>query len=57
MSEIKELKGVNMDVDLAFNQKGFHWKQDKCAVKNVFLGKYFKGIKYPDKVLCTFSNK
>jgi len=65
--EVKELKGANMDIDLLPNSN-LHWEQEKCpwneaekinehkcAIKNVSLCKYFKGIKYPDKVLCTFS--
>ncbi len=64
-----ELKGANMDIDL-LSTKEVEWKQDKCpwnksdgtnehkcAVKNISLCKYFKGIKYPDKVLCTFPKK
>ena len=64
--KITELKGANMDIDLLDNKK-VGWEQDeclwnesektekhKCAIKNISLCKYFKGIKYPDKVLCTF---
>jgi hypothetical protein len=66
--EIKKLKGANMDVDLISNEN-LHWKQDKCpweaedgkqhkcAVKNISLCKYFKGVEYPDNVLCAFPNK
>lgn len=56
-----------MDIDLNSEVKNIHWEQDecpwnkkektkkhKCAVKNVSLCKYFKGIKYPDIVLCNF---
>ena len=68
--EVKELKGANMDIDLTSNLKKLHWKQDKCpwnkeettkkhkcAIKNISLCRYFKGIKYPDKVLCSFPKK
>ncbi len=64
-----ELKGANMDIDFLPN-KEVEWKQDKCpwndtentkehkcAVKNISLCKYFKGINYPDKVLCSFDKK
>jgi len=67
---IKELKGANMDIDLASRQEDLHWPQDKCpwneaegteehkcAVKNISLCQYFCGIKYPDKVLCCYPNK
>jgi len=68
MTEIKKLKGANMDIDLIKNKK-LHWEQDrcplevkdgkqhKCAVKDISLCEYFKGIEYPDKVLCAFTNK
>ena len=63
--KIRKLKGANMDIDLIQN-KNLTWKQDKCpweveygrkhkcAVKNRSLCRYFKGIEYPDKVLCTY---
>jgi len=64
-----ELSGANMDIDLSSNKK-VKWKQDKCpwdeadgtnkhkcAVKNILLCKYFKGVKYPDKVICIFPKK
>ena len=53
---MKKLKGANMDIDLT-TEKDISWKQDKCpwnqaektnehkcAVKNVSICKYFKGI-------------
>ena len=64
--KIKELKGANMDIDLIPNPK-IHWEQEKCpwneaegtdehkcAVKNVSICKYFRGIEKPDIVLCVF---
>lgn len=70
MSKIKELKGANMDIDLTTNQEKIHWKQDKCpwnilentnkhkcAVKNISICKYFKGIKALDTILCAYSKK
>jgi len=66
---VKELKGANMDIDLT-TQGDVEWKQDscpwnldentkehKCAVKNISICKYFKGIKVsdrPDIVLCSY---
>jgi hypothetical protein len=65
-----KLKGANMGIDLASNSKKINWKQDKCpwnkkdkikkhkcAVKNISICKYFKGIEYPDVVLCNFPEK
>jgi len=61
-----ELKGANMDIDLT-SGKDIDWKQDKCpwnkdektdkhkcAVKNISLCKYFKGIKPLDTVICSY---
>jgi len=65
---IIKLKGANMDIDLIANGK-VKWVQDKCpwsevdgkehkcAIKNVSLCKYFKGIEEPDKVLCSYPIK
>lgn len=66
-NKIKELKGTNTDIDLTTIQKNISWKQDKCpwneakknnrhkcAVKNVSLCKYFRGIKCPDIVICNY---
>ncbi len=64
---LRELKGANMDIDLVSEPKDIHWVQDKCpwnlaentkehkcAVKNVSICKYFRGIKKPDNVLCAY---
>ena len=64
---IRELNGANMDIDLTTEPKNVSWKQDKCpwneaentkehkcAVKNISICKYFKGIKLVDKVLCNY---
>jgi hypothetical protein len=69
MVNTRELKGANMDIDL-ISDKEVTWKQDncpwnedektnehKCAVKNVSICKYFKGIKHPDIVLCGYGEK
>ena len=65
--KIKELTGANMDVDLTTDQRDINWKQSKCpwneeentkehkcCVKNISICKYFCGIKYLDKVLCSY---
>jgi len=67
--KVKELKGANMGIDLLPNKK-INWTQDKCpwneaensskhkcAVKNISLCKYFRGVKKPDIVLCVFKSK
>ncbi len=59
-------KGANMDIDLLPNPN-VSWEMDKCpwneaentnehkcAVKDVSLCKYFRGIKKPDIVLCAY---
>ena len=66
---MKQLKGANMDINLT-TQKDISWKQDKCpwneeentnehkcAVKNVSICKYFRGIKKPDIVLCGYDSR
>jgi hypothetical protein len=63
---MRQLKGANMDIDLV-SQKKVSWKQDqcpwnlaekttkhKCAIKNISICKYFKGIKPLDIVLCEY---
>lgn len=70
MEEIRELDGANMDIDLTTSPKDIVWKQDKCpwnvaentsehkcAVKNISICKYFKGIKPDDFVLCAYLKK
>ncbi len=69
--KIIELKGANMDIDLTTSENKISWKQDrcpwniaeksnehKCAVKNVSVCKYFRGIKVSngsaDIVLCAY---
>jgi hypothetical protein len=57
-----------MDIDLA-SAEAVNWKQDecpwnvakktkkhKCAVKNVSICKYFKGIEESDIVICSYKN-
>ena len=61
-----ELKGANIDIDLTTDKNKIRWKQDKCpwnekennnhkcAVKDISICKYFRGIKPLDKVICLF---
>jgi len=64
--KIMELKGGNMDIDLI--PANVNWEQDKCpwnenennnehkcAVKNISICKFFRGIKKPDVVLCAYT--
>ena len=62
---MKELKGANMDIDLVSEHVGWDqmhcpWNDaeqtniHKCAVKNISLCRYFRGIRYPDSVLCSY---
>jgi hypothetical protein len=65
-----KLKGANMDIDLISNKNKINWKQNgcpwskkekrkeyKCAVKNISLCRYFKGVEYPDIVICSYFDK
>ncbi len=65
--KIQRLKGANMDIDLATPQEAISWEQDRCpwneaehtgehhcAVKNVSLCKYFRGVEYLDTLLCSY---
>jgi len=64
--KIVKLKGGNIDLDLISNPE-VPWEQDKCpwnvaentnehrcAVKNVSICKYFRGIEPIDTVLCAY---
>lgn len=70
MENIGELKGANMDIDFTTHPEKITWKQDKCpwniaentdkhkcAVKNVSICKYFRGMKPKDIVLCAYSER
>tara|TARA_Y100000034_G_C6819973_1_gene369177 strand:+ start:597 stop:800 length:204 start_codon:yes stop_codon:yes gene_type:complete len=63
---MKKLKGANMDIDLTPSDK-VSWEMDecpwnkedkttehKCAVKNISLCKFFKGVEKPDTILCGY---
>jgi hypothetical protein len=70
MSEtIQKLCGANMDIDLATPQGKIDWEQDqcpwnlaedssqhKCAVKDISICPYFRGIEPLDIVLCSYPN-
>lgn len=64
--KICELRGGNLDIDL-LPSDNVPWPQDscpwnmadgtnshKCAVKNVSICKYFRGIKELDTILCAY---
>lgn len=66
---IRKYSGANIDIDLTSGGK-VNWKQStcpwnkkegvnthKCAIKNISICKYFRGIEPLDTVLCSFSNK
>ena len=65
--KLLELKGGNLDIDLipkndiSWEQDSCPWNADentiehKCAVKGISICKYFRGVKYPDVVLCAYN--
>ena len=70
VEKIRKLKGANMDIDLATPPGNISWQQDRCpwneaegtdshtcAVKNVSICPYFRGVEYIDTVLCSYPNK
>lgn len=65
--QIRKLNGANMDIDLATPQGAISWDQDKCpwniaektnehkcAIKNVSICRYFRGVEYLDTLLCSY---
>lgn len=67
---MKKLRGANMDIDLAINAGEIEWAQEqcpwnaeegrsehRCAVKNVSICEYFRGIEYLDTVLCSYDEE
>ena len=68
MSEVvRKLRGANMDIDLSTPPGKIAWEQDacpwnlaegshehRCAVKNVSICPYFRGVEYLDTVLCGY---
>lgn len=66
-NEIRKLRGANMDIDLVTPQTDISWAQDtcpwnaeeklqehRCAVKNISICPYFRGIEHLDTVLCSY---
>ena len=64
---IRKLRGANMDIDLATPPGEIAWEQDacpwnlaegahdhRCAVKNVSICPYFRGVEYLDTLLCGY---
>lgn len=64
---LRKLSGANMDIDLATPPEQIAWTQapcpwnaaegvttHRCAVKNVSLCPYFRGVAYLDTVLCSY---
>lgn len=67
--QVRELKGGNLDIDLVPNPV-VPWPQDpcpwniaenttvhKCAVKNVSICGYFRGVKALDIIQCAYPGK
>jgi len=65
--KLRKLSGANMDIDLATPEGQIGWQQDacpwnqaegtakhQCAVKNISICEYFRGIEYLDTVLCSY---
>ena len=65
--DIRKLNGANMDIDLVTPPGEIAWIQDacpwnaaegtkihRCAVKNVSICQYFRGIEPLDTVLCCY---
>jgi hypothetical protein len=64
---LRRLSGANMDIDLATPSGEITWRQDtcpwneaerttahRCAVKNVSICPYFRGVEYLDTLLCCY---
>ena len=67
---ILKLSGANMDIDLMTPEGAINWQQDACpwnqeegrlvhlcAVKNLSICPYFRGVEYLDIVLCSYPHK
>jgi hypothetical protein len=65
--QLRKLSGANMDIDLTTPSNQIEWEQDqcpwnlaenndqhKCAVKNISICPYFRGIEPLDIVLCSY---
>lgn len=67
---MKKLRGANLDIDLATPAGEIEWAQDacpwneaegthehRCAVKNISICDYFRGIEALDTVLCGYGEE
>jgi len=67
---IRKLKGANMDIDLVTSQADISWEQEpcpwnsiegsqkhRCAIKNIAICPFFRGIEHLDTVLCSYPEK
>ena len=65
--KLRKLTGANMDIDLATPRGEISWEQDRCpwneaeqtnehrcAIKNVSICRYFRGVEYLDILLCSY---
>jgi len=65
-----KLSGANMDIDLCTPPGQIAWTQDKCpwnvvedkdihycAIKNISICKYFRGIERLDTVECSYPDE
>jgi hypothetical protein len=68
-TDLLHLKGANMDIDLATPAGQIFWAQEtcpwnqaesaqthRCAVKNISICPFFRGIEYLDVVVCSYPN-
>ena len=64
-----KLSGANMDIDLTSSDDQIEWQQDacpwnqiekgnhhKCAIKNISICPFFRGIEHLDTILCSYPN-
>ena len=69
-ASIYKLKGANMDIDLATPPEDIGWRQDacpwntaegtqehRCAIKNISICPYFRGVEHLDTLLCSYPEK
>ena len=69
-ASIHKLKGANMDIDLATPPEDIGWRQDacpwntaegtqehRCAIKNISICPYFRGVEHLDTLLCSYPEK
>ncbi len=66
-ARIRKFRGANMDIDMASPQEDIAWAQDRCpwndaentathrcAIKNISICPYFRGVEYVDTLLCSY---